>query len=90
MINGSVGVLSIELGKRDHVVSQFTPTFCLTDERSVTYEMSLDGEALFDLLRMTPNYWHSSDEVLSRARAMESVRAEASFTILMFRRQVTS
>ena len=76
--------LGIEPNKQKHVVEQFAGPFRQTGEHTVAYEMRLDGKELFNLVQMTPNYWHSSSETWENVRAVESVQTEANFTILEF------
>jgi SAM-dependent methyltransferase len=79
-------LLGIEADKRQRVVEQFSSAFRLAGERTIAYEVHLDGDELLNLIQMTPNYWHSSSETWDGVRAMGSVQTEASFTVLEFRR----
>jgi 23S rRNA (guanine745-N1)-methyltransferase len=82
----ALGLLGIEADKEQRVVEQFAGTFHTAGRQTVAYDMHLNGQDLFDLVRMTPNYWHASDETWDEAKAVESVHTRASFTMLEFRR----
>jgi 23S rRNA (guanine745-N1)-methyltransferase len=79
-------LLSIEPDKQRRVVEQFAGAFRLAGEYPIAYQISLDGADIFNLIRMTPNYWHSSKETLDRAKTMGNARTEVDFTILEFHR----
>ena len=81
-----LALLGIEAEKRDKVVEQFAGGFELVSEQAVAYEMHLGGEALRDLVQMTPSYWHIPGETSAQLAALESIHATASFTLLEFRR----
>ena len=78
--------LGIEPDKQKRVVEQFAGRFKRVTEQIIAFEMRLTGAELVNLVQMTPNYWHSSNETWETVRAVESVQTEASFTILAFRR----
>lgn len=85
-LRSELDLLSIEPDKRNKVIEQFAGPFRLAGERTIEYEMRLVDAQLLDLIQMTPNYWHISDEAWDRVIAVERVQTEASFTILEFRR----
>ncbi len=85
-LRSELDLLSIELDKQRRVVEQFAGAFRLAGEYPIAYQISLDGTDLFNLIRMTPNYWHSSKETLDRAKTMGNARAEVDLTILEFHR----
>ena len=85
-LRSELGLLSIEADKRNRVVEQFAGPFRLAGEQTIEYEMRLDGEELANLIQMTPNYWHISDEARDGMRVVGRVQTEASFTVLEFSR----
>jgi len=85
-LRSDLGLLGIEPNKQGRVVEQFAGTFKLAEKRTMEYEMHLSGEELCDLVGMTPNYWHISEETWDGIKARKRVQTEASFTILTFRR----
>lgn len=85
-LRSELNLLSMELDKQRRVVEQFAGAFRLTGEYPIAYQISLDGTDLFNLIRMTPNYWHSSKETLDRAKMMGNARTEVDLVILEFHR----
>ena len=79
-------LLGIEADKEQRVVEQFAETFRRAGRQTIAYDMHLNGRDLFDLVRMTPNYWHASDGTWDEAKAVESAHTRASFTLLEFQR----
>jgi 23S rRNA (guanine745-N1)-methyltransferase len=79
------GLLEIEVSKLERVTEQMRGVFELAQQRALEYDLRLGGEALLQLIHMTPNYWHMSDEVSSRLLATTGLETKASFTILEFR-----
>lgn len=85
-VRSELALLGIEAEKRRKVIEQFAGGFELMAEHAVGYEMHLGGEALRDLVQMTPSYRHISEETVEKLAALESIRTEANFTLLEFRR----
>jgi len=83
-LRSDLGLLDIEPNKQQRVVELFAGTFKLAEKRTMEYEMHLSGEELCDLVGMTPNYWHISEETWDGIKARKRVQTEASFTILTF------
>ena len=81
-----LNLLSIEAHKQPRVIEQLSDRFKLAGEQSVEYDLRLDNQALLDLIQMTPNYRHLSEETLARLQDTESMLTQASFTILEFSR----
>lgn len=85
-VRSELALLGIEAEKRDKVIEQFAGGFELVAEHTVEYEMHLGGEALRDLVQMTPSYWHITEETVEQLAALENICTKASFTLLAFRR----
>jgi 23S rRNA (guanine745-N1)-methyltransferase len=87
-LRSDLGLLGIEPHKEQRVVEQFRGMFRLAGKQTIVYEMRLTGEDVLDLIQMTPNRWHTpiSRETRDAIQSTETVRAEASFTILQFHR----
>ncbi len=81
-----LGLLGIEAGKQEKVAEQLTPFFHLVGESEVSYPLDLRGEALGDLVRMTPNYWHLSAEQRASLDSTDQATVTASFTLLAWER----
>ena len=79
-------LLGIETDKQQRVVEQFAGAFRLTREQAISYEMQLDGQDLSNLIRMSPSNWHVAEKTWNDIKAINSVRAKASFTVLEFQR----
>ena len=78
-------LLGIEANKRQRVIEQFSGTFTLVEEQKIDYEMRLTGDELFDLICMTPSYWHIKGK-LEGLEILGDVQTNASFSILKFHR----
>jgi SAM-dependent methyltransferase len=85
-LRADLDLLGIEADKEQRVVEQLAGTFHLAGTRTIAYELRLDGQDVFDLVRMTPNYWHAPDGTWDEAKAVGGVRTMASFTLLEFQR----
>jgi SAM-dependent methyltransferase len=85
-LRADLGLLGIEADKEQRVVEQFAETFRAAGTQTLAYDMHLNGQDLIDLVRMTPNYWHTSREAWDEVRAVESAHTRAGFTILEFHR----
>jgi 23S rRNA (guanine745-N1)-methyltransferase len=79
-------LIGIEDHKQQRVIAQLAGLFQLTGKQLLTYDLTLNGEALLDLIQMTPNYWHLSAETREQISSIERVVTPASFSILQFRR----
>ena len=77
-------LLDIETNKEQRVIKQFAPVFSLTKKYSITFDLSLTGEDLSDLVQMTPNYWHLSNEHWASLRQKQNIQSQVSFTLLIF------
>ena len=82
-----LSLLNIEEDKRQHVIQQFAPYFHLRDTFSLTYRLPLDRQAIAHLVRMTPDYWHLSEQRRQAIEEIEDVQTEIAFTGLAFIKQ---
>jgi len=85
-LRSDLPLLDIEPHKEKRVVEGFAGAFRLTARHTVEHEMHLNGAQLYNLIQMTPNYWHTSKETRDRIKTTASVRTRASFIVLEFRR----
>jgi 23S rRNA (guanine745-N1)-methyltransferase len=85
-LRSDLRLLDIEPDKERRVVEGFAGAFRLTAKHTVEHELHLDGVELWDLVQMTPNYWHTPKETWDRIRSTENIRTRASFIILEFGR----
>jgi 23S rRNA (guanine745-N1)-methyltransferase len=81
-----LGLLGIEADKEQRVIEQFAETFHVAGTQTLAYDMHLNGQDLIDLVRMTPNYWHTSEEAWDEVKAVKSAHTRAGFTIIEFHR----
>jgi 23S rRNA (guanine745-N1)-methyltransferase len=84
------GLLEIEVSKLERVTEQMRGDFELIQQHTLEYDLRLGGEALLQLIQMTPNYWHVSNEVCSRLLATTAVETKACFTLLEFRHRTNN
>lgn len=80
-------LLDIEPDKRENVVAYFAADFALETADEVTIPLHLRGEALGDLVQMTPNAWHLTPAQWAQIHASDGVATEARFALLRFRRR---
>jgi 23S rRNA (guanine745-N1)-methyltransferase len=78
-------LLNIEEQKQQHVREQFAPYFEFVTSSSIAYSMRLNREQIEQVVMMTPNYWHLTDEIQEGMGKMEELETEAVFTALVFR-----
>ncbi|PHM60681.1 hypothetical protein Xsto_03745 [Xenorhabdus stockiae] len=57
----------------------------LVAEKTLAYEMQLDGEQAYNLLQMTPFAWRASEDVKSHLMANKLFNCEADFTLKVYR-----
>src|SRR5579859_5598577 len=85
-LRSALGLLSIEEQKQQHVKEQFSAYFEFVDSASVGYSMHLNREQIEQVVMMTPNYWHLTDEMREAMERMEEMETEARFIVMVFRR----
>ncbi|WP_161977317.1 putative RNA methyltransferase [Dictyobacter kobayashii] len=79
----SLQLLNIEENKQQHVVEQFAGSFDLLATRSLTYELDLRQEEIAQVVMMTPNYWHQSEESRLRMTALHALTTTVDFVYLV-------
>jgi hypothetical protein len=79
-------LLGMEEQKQQNVQEQFAGQFELVDSCNIAYSMHLNKEEIEQVVMMTPNYWHMTDEMRGAMRDLEEIETEAGFTIMVFRR----
>jgi 23S rRNA (guanine745-N1)-methyltransferase len=85
-LRATLPLLQIEENKQQHVVEQFAPYFTLLDIVPVSYQLDLRGEEVQQLVMMTPNYWHLSDEARRAMNAIQALRTQVAFICLVFQK----
>lgn len=87
-LRSSLKLLHIEEDKYQHTVNRFENQFDLIGARSLEYELLLtSGDDLANLVKMTPNYWHTSREDRLAMDTMSGCQTKASFNMLSFRKR---
>lgn len=81
-------LLGIEEQKEQHVIHQCTASghFTLLATRTLTYEITLQGEEIAQAIMMTPNYWHLSAEISAAMHNIEQLRTDVGFTCVVLQR----
>ena len=85
-LRSTLPLLQIEENKQQHVVEQFAPHFTLLEAVPVSYELDLRGEEVQQLVMMTPNYWHLSDEARRTMSVIQALRTQVAFICLVFQK----
>jgi SAM-dependent methyltransferase len=82
-------LLQIEEGKQQQVTAQFTVSglFQLEAVTEVTYEVHLRGNDILQLVTMTPNYWHFTEERYRAMVHLSEIQTKIACLCLEFRRQ---
>lgn len=82
-------LLSIEEQKEQHIIEQFADHFTLITAEAITYPLHLAQKEIEQVVMMTPNYWHLSDETRIAMARLEEIETQISFTCLMLRKHVS-
>lgn len=82
----TLGLLGMEEQKQQHVKEQFAGAFEFIASSSIAYSMHLNKEEIEQVVMMTPNYWHLSDETREAMRGLEEIETEAAFSAMVFKR----
>jgi 23S rRNA (guanine745-N1)-methyltransferase len=82
----ALGLLGMEEQKQQHVKEQFAGSFEFVESSTIAFSMHLNREEIEQVVMMTPNYWHLSDELREAMRNLEEIETEAGFIVMVFRR----
>ncbi len=82
----TLDLLSIEEHKQEHVIEQFTAHFTYIGATSVNSVLQLNNQELQQAVKMTPNYWHLSEEIKHVMSTLNEIETEIAFTCLLFRK----
>lgn len=83
----SLSLLDIQENKSQHVEEQFAPCFTHLATSSVNYTLRLTQQEIEQVVMMTPNYWHLSNEIRARLRNIEGLETEVECMYLVFQKQ---
>lgn len=79
-------LLNIQENKSQHVEEQFAPYFKHLTTSSVSYTLRLTQQEVEQIVMMTPNYWHLSNEIRERLRNMQEMETEVECMYLTFQK----
>jgi SAM-dependent methyltransferase len=85
-LRAALGLLGIEEQKEQHVKEQFAGHFEFVTSSRIAYAMHLNREQVEQVVMMTPNYWHLTDEIREAMQELEEIKTEAGFSVMVFRR----
>lgn len=85
-LRSTLKLLDIEKDKQRHVTEQFQGLFTLVAVSPVAYELHLHSQDIVNAVKMTPNYWHMSEQSRAAAEEIASLHTEVEFTCLVFLR----
>ena len=80
-------ILGIEPEKRERTVQRLAPSLRFEGESTVRYSVDLGGDALRDLVHMSPSSWHVSKEDLDSIDGQDPLRVTVSCHLLRFRKE---
>lgn len=89
-LRSALPLLQIEENKQQHVIEQFAEYFTLLETVPVSYELDLQAEEVRQLVMMTPNYWHLSDEARRASDEIHAMKTQVEFVGLVFQRSASS
>jgi 23S rRNA (guanine745-N1)-methyltransferase len=75
-----------ESAKQDEVIADFENDFRLDKIEKLNATIELDNEALLDLVKMTPNYWHITADTWEQLNDIHHFETQIEFLILVFQR----
>lgn len=81
-LRAELPLLGVEPGKRDRTLASLAPTFELAREEELEWAAELGGDAVADLVRMSPSAFHIGDDILAR---VAGCRVTFSFRVLGLR-----
>jgi 23S rRNA (guanine745-N1)-methyltransferase len=84
-LRSALHLLNIEEDKEQKVIAQFSPFFDLVTSSPLSYTLQFSHKEILQAVMMTPNYWHLSQEVREKVKAMDMMKTTVSFRGLVFR-----
>ena len=78
-------LLGMEPDKRRRLIERFAGHFVLAESAAVEYAITLSGNALVDLMRMTPHRRYRSEVTAEGLRMIEGTQTRVGFDLLGFR-----
>lgn len=84
-LHSEITMLGIEPDKQQQIIDKFAQYFVLFRQEAMRITLMPDGCGLYDLVSMTPNARHISNEIMEGLKR-KSMRVTARFNILDFRK----
>lgn len=78
------GLLNVDADKEERTIDQLQPHFLLDRATPLTYTIELHGEALADLVSMTPSSWHLDQQTLAEIARAAPAPTTLDFVLLEF------
>ena len=85
-VRAKFNLLDIQRGKRQRITDHFSRLMEPLPTRKVRYTLQLGNQDLTNLVRMTPNYWHLTDEAERALAEVGQLETTVSFELLGFRK----
>ena len=86
-LRSALHLLKIEENKEQHVMEQFAEQFSFVTTTMVAYPLCLQREEISQVVMMSPNYWHMSDEIRQAIEHMEEIETAVECMCLVLRRR---
>jgi len=81
-----LGLPHIDGDKERRAVSDFDGALVLSHSETLRYTEALPPPDVFDLIQMTPTFWHLSDEARAGLQSLPGLDIEFAFTLIVLRR----
>src|SRR5437660_595749 len=82
-----LGRLQQYLMQQQHIVEQLAPHFDLIATVPLAYEIHLTRPEIVLAVKMTPNYWHLSEETKRKMAEMTEMRTQVEFSCLLLQKK---
>ena len=86
-LRSTLHLLNIEEDKEQKVIAQFSPYFDFVASSPLSYTLQFGSKEIMQVLMMTPNYRHLSQEMRDKVETRDRVETTVSFSALVFRRR---
>lgn len=86
-LRSTLGLLGMEDQKQQRIEEQFAGYFEPVESSTIACSMHLNREEIEQVVMMTPNYWHLTDEIRAAMQEMEEIETEAEFRAIVFQRK---
>ncbi len=84
-LHDALGLPRIDGDKERRAIADFQGALALSHGETIRYRRVLPPEDVLHLIRMTPTFWHLSDEARAGMRNLPSLAVEFAFTLIVLR-----